>query len=103
MLDQLQKQLGRIQQKHGISDPMPTDCDQCVSIREAIARVEYLEYAAGTPAPNPAKAPMDGSTQQQLQCLKIAHLIYRIELLEGVAPATAWSNYCAAYDACYAE
>jgi hypothetical protein len=68
-------------------------------------KVQALESQApgGTPSPQPAKAPRPGSTTEQLQCIKIAHLVYRLELLEGVAPATAWQNYCDAFDACYPE
>jgi hypothetical protein len=69
------------------------------------ASVSTLETQApsGTPSPQPAKAPLDGSTPEQVQCTKIAHLAYRLELLEGVNPSTAWQNYCDAFDACYPE
>lgn len=67
-------------------------------------RLSSLEAkSGGTPAPMPAKAPRDGSTNDELQCIKLAYLLYRIELLDGVPPATAWTNYCTNFDGCYPE
>lgn len=54
-----------------------------------------------TPSPRPRKAPREGSTPEQIQCTTIQHLIYRLDLLEGVDPQTAWDNYCKRFDDCY--
>lgn len=65
----------------------------------AIGAVE--SNMGGTPSPMPAKAPRDGSSNDELQCIKLAHLLYRVKLLQGIPPATAWAEYCVDYDGCY--
>jgi len=76
----------------------------CSIVAKLEKRIESLESKSGdTPAPQPAKAPRDGSNNDQLQCIKLAYLLYRISLLDGVPPATAWATYCTDYAACYQE
>jgi len=65
-------------------------------------QVAAMEQAGSSPAPNAPKPVPDSPTNDQLQCSKLAHLLYRIKLIQGVDPATAWSEYCTDFNQCFA-
>jgi len=52
----------------------------------------------------PQKAPLDGSTSDQILCTQLAYIQYILEFYDpDITPKQAYINYCENFDACYPE